>query len=128
MFFAETALLVNLDEEVRRAVIASNSCEDVEMAKKAIAGLSFLANRHDYLFSSARLQDFFKKILTGVSPTFPREAAADLQIIVIDCINDFLLDEEKAMVANDSNCEFMICINFTILLRRSLPAVVIRCR
>ena len=103
MFFAETALLMNVDEELRRG-----GGEDVEMAKKAIAGLSFLANRHDYLFDSARLQEFFKRILAGVSPTFPREIAADLQCIIIDCINDFLVDEAKTALANDTNCENLL--------------------
>ncbi|VDM32359.1 unnamed protein product [Hydatigera taeniaeformis] len=102
MFFSETALLINIDEEARRAIVTTTT-EDVEMAKKAIAGLSFLANRHEYLFSSLRLQEFFKTILSGVSATFPREAVADLQCIVLDCINAFLVDEEKRMLSNDSN-------------------------
>ncbi|VDK39895.1 unnamed protein product [Taenia asiatica] len=102
MFFSETALLMNIDEEARRVIVTTSS-EDVEMAKKAVAGLSFLANRHDYLFRSPRLQEFFKSILSGVSATFPREAVADLQCIVLDCINAFLIDEEKTMLRNDSN-------------------------
>ncbi|CUT99425.1 nipped B protein delangin scc2 [Echinococcus multilocularis] len=102
MFFSETALLMNIDEEARRA-LTTTSNEDVEMAKKAVAGLSFLANRHDYLFRSPRLQEFFKSILSGVSATFPQQAVADLQCIVLDCINAFLIDEEKTMLSNDSN-------------------------
>lgn len=96
---------MNIDEEARRAIVTTSS-EDVEMAKKAVAGLSFLANRHEYLFRSPRLQEFFKSILSGASVTFPREAVADLQCIVLDCINAFLVDEEKTMLRNDSNCEF----------------------
>nr|CDS29043.1 nipped B protein (delangin) (scc2) [Hymenolepis microstoma] len=102
MFFAETALLLNVDEETRRAINTAGGY-DVEMAKKAIAGLSFLANRHDYLFRSSRLQDFFKSILSGVNAAFPKDAVADLQCIVLDCINNFLVDEEKTAAANDSN-------------------------
>lgn len=117
MFFAETALLLNVDEETRRAIVAAGGY-DVEMAKKAIAGLSFLANRHDYLFRSSRLQDFFKRILSGVNTAFPTDAVADLQVIVLDCINNFLVDEEKTAEANDSNCE----LDATLEKLKGIPA------
>lgn len=110
MFFAETALLLNMDEETRRAINAAGGY-DVEMAKKAIAGLSFLANRHDYLFRSSRLQEFFKSILSGVNVAFPKDVVADLQCIVLDCINNFLVDEEKTAVANDNNCKLITFSN-----------------
>uniref|UniRef100_A0A5K3FGU5 Nipped-B protein n=1 Tax=Mesocestoides corti TaxID=53468 RepID=A0A5K3FGU5_MESCO len=103
MFFAERALLLGKEEDAR-LILASGqpSNEDVELGKKAIAGLSFLTNRHDYLFCSARLQTFFTDILAGVSASFPPEAAADLQCIILDCLTNFLVDEEKQMLADDS--------------------------
>uniref|UniRef100_A0A0V0J446 Nipped-B protein n=1 Tax=Schistocephalus solidus TaxID=70667 RepID=A0A0V0J446_SCHSO len=119
MFFAEGALRLGANADSTAdaaqrptgAVAATNSTksqssvtvDDVELGKKAIAGVSFLANRHDHLFCSNRLQTFFASILAGV-PSVEVAAIADLQCIILDCLTNFLMDEEKQMITNDSDC------------------------
>ncbi|VDL90919.1 unnamed protein product [Schistocephalus solidus] len=118
MFFAEGALRLGANADSTAdaaqrptgAVAATNSTksqssvtvDDVELGKKAIAGVSFLANRHDHLFCSNRLQTFFASILAGV-PSVEVAAIADLQCIILDCLTNFLMDEEKQMITNDSD-------------------------
>nr|VZH93445.1 unnamed protein product [Spirometra erinaceieuropaei] len=118
MFFAEGALRLGASADPTAdaaqrstgAVAAPNSAksppsvtaDDVELGKKAIAGVSFLANRHDHLFCSNRLQTFFAGILAGV-PSVEAAAIADLQCIILDCLTNFLMDEEKQMISNDSD-------------------------
>ncbi|KAL7064387.1 hypothetical protein AAHC03_05885 [Spirometra sp. Aus1] len=83
----------------------SVTADDVELGKKAIAGVSFLANRHDHLFCSNRLQTFSAGILARV-PSVEAAAIADLQCIIPDCLTNFLMDEGKQMISNDSDCEY----------------------
>ncbi len=119
MFFAEKSLRLGKDEDtaalLSTVVNAPPTTEDVELGKKAIAGVSFLANRHDRLFCSARLQTFFTDILAaGGTSQFQPEAVADLQCIILDCLTNFLVDEEKLMQAKDIECKYSLASSFLI--------------
>lgn len=121
MYFAEKALRLGAPvsevsdwkEDAVQMMTAKKppSSDDVELGKKAIAGVSFLANRHDHLFCSTRLQTFFRDILSGLPLEFSPTAIGDLQCIILDCLTNFLVDEEKQMLANDAECEFCFVLN-----------------
>lgn len=120
MFFAEKSLRLGYDSAEGKHEESNVSGvplpEDVELGKKAIAGVAFLANRHDHFFCSSRLQAFFTNILSAVAMTPARltsEAAADLQCIILDSLTNFLVDEEKKLQANDGDCELRLFFGVT---------------
>ncbi|VEL39923.1 unnamed protein product [Protopolystoma xenopodis] len=120
MFFAEYSVLP-LTQPLTGGTAQTKMAElceprDPELAKKSVAGLGFLANRHDQLLRSERLMGFFSRLLTagrlnGTGDIISNgaaligKAAAELQCILLNGLNNFLLDGEKRMHSDSARCE-----------------------
>ncbi|VDL93984.1 unnamed protein product [Schistocephalus solidus] len=105
---------------------------DLEMRKKALAGLGFLCTRHHELLCGSRLCNFYHHLLQAPHPPQSTGSAAntssrpqsdgsvELKNLVLENLLHFFLEEERRMLEADAKCEFVLS-SFSHL---SLPALV----